>query len=141
MQRRILKSVLAAAGAFGAVLLTPLSTQAAPHQGGNYGIHAYEGSYPTVAGCTGTFAQKHTRSAEGMTLRYYYSSKCGSFSRIENARPGCVAVTERSGGWVSESVDPGVDYAYTKMVNNLAGRTSRGILSCDGHDLASTPWH
>ncbi|MEU7278133.1 hypothetical protein AB0A69_04980 [Streptomyces sp. NPDC045431] len=141
--RRITKTLLAAAGAVTAVALSPFTAQAASYSGGNYGAYAYEGSYPTVSGCSGTFALKYTTGASGITLKYFYSSKCGSFARIENAPQGCVAVAQRAdgGGWVSESVDPGINYAYTKIANNLNGRLSRAILSCNGHDLASTPWY
>jgi hypothetical protein len=83
-----------------------------------------------------------------MALKYFYSDKCGSFARIENSRPGCVAVLQRSNdgvgrvdGWVSESVDPGITYAYTQMGNNLNGRVSRALLSCEGHDLTQTGWY
>lgn len=37
--------------------LTPLTAHAAPHSGGNYGAYAFEGQYPTVGGCAGTFRQ------------------------------------------------------------------------------------
>jgi len=142
MSRRLLKTVLAAAGAAVVVAVTPFTAQAASYSGGNYGAYAFEGQYPTVGGCTGSFTEKYTRHAEGMTLRYYYSSRCGSFARIENSRPGCVAVAVRSnGGWVSESVDPGITYAYTKIANNLNGRLSKAVLSCDGHDLVETPYY
>ncbi|MFF3286587.1 hypothetical protein [Streptomyces sp. NPDC003023] len=143
MSRRFMKTVLAAAGAAAVLAVTPFTAQAASYSGGNYGAYAFEGQYPTVGGCSGTFSQKYVRYAEGMTLRYYYSGSCGSFARIENSRPGCVAVAQRAdgGGWVSESVDPGITYAYTKIANNLNGRLSRAILSCDGHDLAETPWY
>ncbi|MEE1754057.1 hypothetical protein [Streptomyces sp. SP18CS02] len=143
MQRRILTTALAAAGALIAVVLTPFSAQAASYSGGNYGAYAYEGSYPTVSGCVGTFSQKHTASWQGIKLTYFYSSRCGSFARIDDAPGDCVAVAQRAdgGGWVSESVDPGITYAYTKIANNLNGRLSRAILSCHGDDLAYTPWY
>ncbi|GAA2893146.1 hypothetical protein GCM10011428_02120 [Streptomyces violaceus] len=49
--------------------------------------------------------------------------------------------TGRVDGWVSETVDSGINYAYTQMGNNLSGRVSRALLSCDGHDLTSTGWY
>ncbi|MBT2419334.1 hypothetical protein J7F01_32690 [Streptomyces sp. ISL-22] len=129
--------------------LTPLTAQAAPHSGGNYGAYAHEGQYPTVSGCSGTFRQVGpTGTAEGMRLKYFYSDRCGSFARIENSRANCAAVLERSNsgagradGWVSETVDAGTDYAYTKIGNNLNGRVSRALLTCDGHVLAHTNWY
>ncbi len=145
MQRRILKTALAAAGAAVAVAITPLSAQAAPSQGGNYGAYGLEGQYPTTSFCAGTFSLKYQKSASGMTLKYYYSGKCGSFARIENSRANCAALAERNSpsgqGWVSETVDPGITYAYSKIADNLNGRTSRAVLVCDGHRLAETPWY
>jgi hypothetical protein len=89
-----------------------------------------------------------TRYSEGMALKYFYSAKCGSFARIENSRANCAAVLQRSNsgtgrvdGWVSETVDSGINYAYTKIGNNLNGRVSRALLSCDGHDAVVTNWY
>ena len=80
--------------------------------------------------------------------RQLYRDLRGSFARIENSRPGCAAVLQRSNnstgrndGWVSETVDSGINYAYTQMGNNLNGRVSRAVLSCDGHDLVNTAWY
>ncbi|WP_257003710.1 hypothetical protein [Streptomyces sp. SA15] len=149
MSRRSLTTLLAAGGAAAVMALTPVSAQAAPHSGGNYGAYGMEGQYPTISSCAGTFGQVGpTRYAEGMALKYFYSSKCGSFARIENSRPNCAAVLERSDsgaqrpdGWVSETVDSGVSYAYTMIGNNLSGRVSRALLACDGHELVATGWH
>jgi hypothetical protein len=149
MRRRSLQTLLATGGAAALVALTPLAAQAAPHSGGNYGAYAFEGQYPTVSSCSGTFRQVGpTRTAEGMSLKYFYSDKCGSFARIENSRANCAAVLERSNsgagradGWVSETVDSGINYAYTKIGSNLNGRVSRALLTCDGHILANTNWY
>ncbi|MFJ8185597.1 hypothetical protein [Streptomyces sp. NPDC096105] len=129
--------------------LLPTSVHAAPHSGGNYGAFAREGQYPTVPGCAGTFRQVGaTRSFEGMRLKYFSSDACGSFARIENARTNCAAVLERSNsgagradGWVSETVDPGLTHACTRIGNNLDGRVSRAVLACDGHPLVNTGWY
>lgn len=149
MRRRSLQTLLATSGAAAMMALTPLTAQAAPHSGGNYGAYAHEGQYPTVSGCSGTFRQVGpTGTAEGMRLKYFYSDRCGSFARIENSRANCAAVLERSNsgagradGWVSETVDAGTDYAYTKIGNNHNGRVSRALLTCDGHVLAHTNWY
>ncbi len=149
MSRRSLRTLLAAGGAAAVMALLPTSAQAAPFSGGNYGAYGMEGQYPTTSFCSGSFRQVGaTQYAEGMALKYFYSDKCGSFARIENSRANCAAVLQRSNngtgrvdGWVSETVDPGIDYAYTQMGNNLNGRVSRAVLSCDGHDLTSTGWH
>ncbi|MFJ7073783.1 hypothetical protein [Streptomyces sp. NPDC098781] len=150
MRRRSLQTLLAASGAAALLALTPLTTaQAQPFSGGNYGAYGFEGQYPTVGGCTGTFRQVGpTRTADGMALKYFYSDRCGSFARIENSRANCAALLERSDsgaaradGWVSETVDPGIDYAYTMIGNNLSGRVSRAVLTCDGHVLTSTNWY
>ncbi|GAA4326322.1 hypothetical protein GCM10023086_53800 [Streptomyces venetus] len=149
MSRRSLTTLLAAGGAAAVLALLPTSAQAAPYSGGNYGAYGMEGQYPTTSFCTGTFRQVGaTKYAEGMALKYFYSDKCGSFARIENSRANCAAVLQRSNGgvgrvdgWVSETVDPGITYAYTQMGNNLNGRVSRAVLSCDGHDLVATGWY
>ncbi|MEU4485625.1 hypothetical protein [Streptomyces purpurascens] len=149
MSRRSLRTLLAAGGAAAVMALLPTSAQAAPYSGGNYGAYGMEGQYPTTSFCSGTFRQVGpTKYAEGMALKYFYSDKCGSFARIESSRPGCAAVLQRSDsgagrvdGWVSETVDSGINYAYTQMGNNLSGRVSRALLSCDGHDLTSTGWY
>ncbi|CAL9349562.1 hypothetical protein [Streptomyces sp. enrichment culture] len=149
MSRRSLRTLLAAGGAAAVMALLPATAvHAAPYSGGNYGAYAREGQHPTVSGCAGTFRQVGARTFEGMALKYYYSDACGSFARIENARVNCAAVLERSDsgagradGWVSETVDAGLDYAYTKIGNNLNGRVSRAILACDGHALVNTGWY
>ncbi|MET9761905.1 hypothetical protein ABZ016_23075 [Streptomyces sp. NPDC006372] len=149
MSRRSLTTLLAASGAAAVLALLPTSAQAAPYSGGNYGAYGMEGQYPTTSYCTGTFRQVGaTKFAEGMALKYFYSDKCGSFARIENSRANCAAVLQRSDngvgrvdGWVSETVDSGLNYAYTQMGNNLNGRVSRAVLSCDGHDLVATGWY
>ncbi|MDL5205698.1 hypothetical protein [Streptomyces sp. ALI-76-A] len=149
MSRRSLTTLLAAGGAAAVMALTPVSAQAASFQGGNYGAYGNEGQYPTLSSCVGTFRQVGpTQFASGMALKYFYSDTCGSFARIENSRANCAAVLQRSDsgvgrvdGWVSETVDPGINYAYTKLGNNLHGRVSRALLACDGHDLAWTAWY
>ncbi|GHG99818.1 hypothetical protein [Streptomyces lanatus] len=149
MRRRTLQTLLATSGAAAMLALTPFTAQAAPHSGGNYGAYGFEGQYPTVGGCAGSFRQVGpTKTADGMSLKYFYSDRCGSFARIENSRANCAAVLERSNsgaaradGWVSETVDAGINYAYTKIGNNLSGRVSRALLACDGHALASTNWY
>ncbi|MEU9332590.1 hypothetical protein AB0D49_05405 [Streptomyces sp. NPDC048290] len=149
MSRRSLTTLLAATGAAAALALGSVPAQAAPFSGGNYGAYGMEGQYPTVGYCNGTFSQVGaTQYHSGMALKYYYSSKCGSFARIENSRANCAAVLQRSNngvgrvdGWVSETVDPGINYAYTQIGSNLSGRVSRAVLSCDGHDLLWSAWY
>ncbi|OPG10991.1 hypothetical protein B1R27_00340 [Streptomyces sp. GKU 895] len=149
MSRRPLKTLLAAGSAAAMMALLPTSAHAAASSGGNYGTYGMEGQYPTTNYCTGTFRQVgSTQYAGNMALKYFYSDKCGSFARIENSRENCAAVLQRSDngvgrndGWVSETVDPGINYAYTQMGNNLNGRVSRAVLACDGHDLAWTAWY
>ncbi|EGX54865.1 hypothetical protein SZN_35802 [Streptomyces zinciresistens K42] len=150
MLRRSLRTLLTAAGAAIALLtLSPATAQAQAFSGGNYGLYSWEGQYPTVGGCAGTFRQVGpTRTAGAMSLKYFYSDRCGSFARIENSRANCAAVLERSNngvgradGWVSETVDPGINYAYTMIGVNLDGRVSRALLTCDGNVLTWTDWY
>ncbi|MFC5220207.1 hypothetical protein [Streptomyces coerulescens] len=149
MRRRTLQTLLATSGAAAMLALTPVTAGAEPFSGGNYGAYGFEGQYPTVGGCTGTFRQVGpTKTAAGMSLKYFYSARCGSYARIDNSRTNCAAVIERSNngagradGWVSETVDSGIDYAYTKIGNNLSGRVSRALLTCDGHLLTHTNWY
>jgi hypothetical protein len=133
-------------------------TQASP----GYPYYQYEGLYPTQTPCSGRYylpqvsgGATRTASYQGrtITLKYYYHGECGSFARIENAPSGqCWAYLDRSndGGqtWanVTEPVDPGINYAYTKVGNNLSGRVSRAALVCRGSGssfvvLARTNWY
>jgi len=49
---------------------------------------------------------------------------------------------ERTWAWVAETVDAGIDYAYTMVGNNFSGRVSRGALACgNGQVLARTSWY
>ncbi|MFH8693549.1 hypothetical protein ACWGKK_38495 [Streptomyces chartreusis] len=42
--------------------------------------------------------------------------------------------------WVLETVDPGIDYAYTKVINSLDGRLSKAVLFCGSQGLAESAW-
>jgi hypothetical protein len=126
--------------------------QAAPFDNAGYPRFAHEGVYPEKSGCK----YRLTRSAKGVwggrtiPLRYYYSGRCGSFARIDNAPRSCKVWLDRTpdrdtvGGWdfVGETVDPGLNFAYTKVGNNLGGRLSRGALTCGPRNtvIVRTPW-
>jgi len=132
----------------GLVALAAPAAQAAPYQGGNYGLYGMEGFYPTQEPCAGTFRLIHSTTWNGIRLKYFYSDVCGSFARIENAPQNSSALLQRSDdgrpeadGWVAESVDPGINYAYTMIGNNLHGRVSRAVLVVDGHQVAWTSWY
>lgn len=145
-----------------AFCLQPSAAQAAPSSSGNYGALAYEGSYPTIAGCSGTFflpsdvprgsVQYAGWQGRQVKLEFYYSNRCGAYGRISNAPQGCSVIVHRdsngdriSDGAVSESVDPGIDFAYTKMANNLNGRLAKATLVCRDVNgswaLAYTDWY
>lgn len=148
-----IKALAGLAGiAFAASLAFAGGAQAAPFDSGaGYPRFAHEGVYPEKSGCT----YRLTRSAKGnwggrtVSLRYYYSGGCGSFARIDNAPRDCSVYLDRTpdrdtvGGWdyVGETVDPGINFAYTKVGNNLSGRLSRGALVCGkGQVVVRTPW-
>jgi hypothetical protein len=49
---------------------------------------------------------------------------------VVDRTPGTQEIT----GVVVESVDPGIDFAYTRIANNLQGRLARGAVLCEGDD-------
>jgi hypothetical protein len=135
--------------ALAASLALATGAQAAPFDSGaGYPRFANEGRYPENTSCT----YRLTRSSKGkwggrtITLRYFYSGRCGSFARIDNAPRDCSVWLDRTpdrdtvGGWdyVGETVDPGIDFAYTKVGNNLGGRLSRGALVCGKRNYVIT---
>ncbi|MGK5637419.1 hypothetical protein ACSNOK_03750 [Streptomyces sp. URMC 126] len=151
--RRGGRALFGVACAFGLAALTPLQAQAAPMQSVGYGTLPNEGLYPGKTSCSGQYHQPNvpggaTKTAvwagRTITLRYFYSRGCGSYARIDNAPRGCAAHSNRLAGssivWVLETVDPGIDYAYTKVINNLDGRKSKAVLFCNDQRLAETAW-
>ncbi|GAA1605323.1 hypothetical protein GCM10009789_69100 [Kribbella sancticallisti] len=148
--------------AVAALWIQPSAAQAAPYSSGNYGAFAYEGSYPTIGGCSGTFflpsdvpggsVQYASWQGRQVKLEFYYSHRCGAYGRVSNAPQGCTVYVYRDSngdrnydGVVGESVDPGIDFAYTKIANNLNGRLAKATLVCrDVHGswaLAATDWY
>ncbi|MFI0977748.1 hypothetical protein ACH4SP_12125 [Streptomyces sp. NPDC021093] len=138
-------------------LTTALSgtASAAPSHSSNYPKFTYEGKYPENTPCSGSYSLIHRTSANvngrTITLKYFYAGGCGSFARIENAPQGCYAWLDRtsyvpsgnptSWDWVRESVDSGINYAYTQVGNNLNGRVSRAALVCGSTVHARTAWY
>lgn len=90
------KFVAGLAMAGGLVALAAPAAQAAPHQGGDYGLYGMEGLYPTHPTCVGTFRQIYGTTWNGIRLKYFYSDRCGSFARIENAPQNSSALLQRS---------------------------------------------
>lgn len=154
--------MLAAASTALIALLTPVTAQAAPFVQGDFGAYANENSYPTVAGCSGTFsipsgvpggAVKYGNwEGRQVKLEFYYSSRCGAYARISNAPRSCNAeilrdanADRREEGRMWETVDAGDTFAYTRIANNLNGRLARALLVCDtatsSHLVASTDWY
>lgn len=131
------------------------TADAAPSHSTGYPRFTYEGVYPDRTPCSGGFRLVHSTSANvngrTISLKYYYSGGCGSFARIDNAPQGCYAWLDRtpyvpsgtptSWDWVRESVDPGINYAYTQIGNNLNGRVSRAALVCGTTVYARTAWY
>lgn len=157
-----LAAALAAVTTALVILLQPLTAQAAPYVQGDFGAFPYENSYPTVAGCSGTFflpsdlpggAVKYANWAgRQVKLEFYYSNRCGAYARISNAPASCQAEIRRDSngdrreeGRMWETVDPGIDYAYTRIANNLNGRLAKAQLVCvDGSTaylVADTDWY
>lgn len=153
-RRAVRRTLFGAALAFGLAALTPLTADAAAVQSASYGNLPNEGLYPEQTSCSGRYTQPRvpggaTKTAvyqgRTITLKYFYSPGCGSFARVENAPRDCAAHSNRLDGskivWVLETVDPGINYAYTKVINNLNGRQSRAVLICDNRTVASTAWY
>ena len=137
-------------------LVLASSAQAYPQWGSGYpdhpgeAIYDYEGLYPNQTPCRYSLKRSATGWDMGaggpLRLRYFYSSRCGSFARVDNAPRHCRVVLERSStgfvlgwGWVLETVDPGINYAYTKVADNLQGRLSRSYVQCGNDRPLSTP--
>jgi hypothetical protein len=143
---------LVAVAAFAALAIA-VPAQAAPSHGPGYPAFAHEGRYPEATPCSYRLQQSRRASWGGrtITLKYFYSGGCGSFARIDNAPRDCVALLDRStdGGrtwsWVQETVDPGINFAYTMVGNNLSGRVSRAALACGPSAprkvIARTSWY
>ncbi len=147
------KTIASLAGLLISTSLAATDVQAAPFDSGGYPRFTYEGRYPESTPCryrqvgvtkTGTWAGRK------ITLKYFYNANCGSFARIDNAPRSCYVLLDRtrysnnrtSWEWVGETVDPGLNFAYTKVGNNLAGRLSRGALVCgNGTVLTRTNWY
>lgn len=146
--------VAAAVAAAGVVALAPFQAQATATWSESYGELPNEGLYPEQTSCSGSYFQPKvpggaTKTAEykghTVTLTLYYHRDCGAFARIENAPQDCEAHINRLQGnsiiWMKESVDPGIDYAYTMIANSLDGREVRAVLFCNGENLAETSWY
>lgn len=159
--KRLLTALVAASAAF-IVLLTPTAAQAAPFVQGDFGAYPNENSYPTVAGCSGTFSlpsgmpggpvQYGDWEGHHVKLEFYYSGRCGAYARISNAPASCMATIQRDAngdrreeGRMWETVDPGDNFAYTRIANNLNGRLARALLICNtatsSNLVASTDWY
>ncbi|ADB34597.1 hypothetical protein Kfla_5591 [Kribbella flavida DSM 17836] len=160
--KRTMTVLAAILTAVAAMVSQPIAAQAAPSSSGNFGAYPYENSYPTVAGCSGTFflpwdvpggaVQYANWEGRQVKLEFYYSNACGAYARISNAPQSCVAMIHRDSngdrradGSMSESVDPGINYAYTRIANNLNGRLAQAALVCrnvhGSWALASTGWY
>ncbi|MDT0309346.1 hypothetical protein RM780_20625 [Streptomyces sp. DSM 44917] len=149
--RSFLAGAVAAAGL---VALASPPAQAAASWSASYGELPGEGLYPEETSCSGAYGQPDvpggaTRTAQyngrTLTLRFYYHGDCGAFARVENAPQECSAHINRLEGnsivWMRETVDPGLDYAYTMIANNLDGRQARAVLFCGDTALARTEWY
>jgi hypothetical protein len=126
--------------------------QAAPGHSSGYPRFAYEGRYPESTPCSYNQVASRTGNWGGrnITLKYFYSSRCGSFARMENAPSTgeCVVYLHRTlnnnvsnWAWVAETVDAGINFAYTMVGNNLSGRLSRGVVVCGANEIARTNWY
>ena len=82
-------------------------------------------------------------------MHLYYNGSCGAYGELSGSTVGtggdyCKVYTFRgsnSPNYVAETVDAGDHFAYTKLVNDLNGRTAYSRASCgvapgqpnDGH--------
>ena len=134
-----------------AALALPPAAQARPFHSAGYPAFANEGLYPEATACRYSLLQSKRVVRQGRTimLKYFYNGRCGSFARIDNAPGDCSVYLDRTpdgdtvGGWafVGETVDPGINFAYTQVGNNLSGRLSRAALVCGlGGVLERTDW-
>ncbi len=127
------------------------SARAASFHSSGYPRFAYEGGYGGGPTCHYNLLQHRLVVWRGrtITLKYFYSGRCGSFAAINNAPRDCSVFLDRTPTrstrfWshVGETVDPGHNFAYTKIGNNLNGRNSRAALVCGaGMVLARTAWY
>jgi hypothetical protein len=155
VSHRLKASIGVAATALALTTALSGTASAAPYHNSGYPQFTYEGTYPENTPCSGSYSLIHSTSAtvngRTITLKYFYSSGCGSFARVENAPQGCYAWLDRtsyvpsgtptSWDWVAESVDSGTDYAYTEIGSNLNGRESRAALVCGNTVYARTAWY
>jgi hypothetical protein len=149
--RKLLKILLVGLAVAATILTTTAPAEAASYTTGNFGklyvngVHISENYYPNGDhACDGGYGwyrpvptlhpvwRGHT-----YTLRLCYSPYYGAYARLDNAirnDPYCAAVLFRfapqGSGAVNESVDSDVTYAYTKVGNNLDGRTAVASLEC-----------
>jgi hypothetical protein len=143
----ILKAIATALVVTAGVLSLSAGADAESHDSGHgYPRFAHEDLYPENTSCHFRLREStHDRFAgRTITLRYFYSRGCGSYARIDNAPRSCEVWLDRTrgrdtiGGWdsVYETVDPGLDFAYTRIGNNLHGRLSRAALVCGKRHVA-----
>ena len=149
--RTTLKGLTLTAAAIAAVAVGNVgAANAAPSQGGNYPHYAHEGQYRSS--CAGTYSVVRSASTvyrgKTVTLHLYYNGNCGAYGELSGPTVGagtakyCSVTTFRNtnpGGWVKETVDPGDTFAYTKLVNDLQGRTAYARASCSSQAYPGGP--
>jgi hypothetical protein len=150
-------AVAAVAGLALPVVASPAGAE--PYQSGGYPAFGYEGRYPEQTPCKYRLQQSRIvpYGSRLIRLKFFYNGRCGGFGRIENAPQDCEVAVWRTRtpaptpeiadqtlvGAIIEPVDPGIDYAYTKVVDNLQGRAAKAMVACGGGPfvIGETAWY
>jgi hypothetical protein len=145
--------------AVGFLALSSVPASAAPYYYGHYGDRPGEGVYPSgnhACGLDGWVqpvkAVAKTYNGRTYTLRLCYKNGVGAYGRLDGAAVndthcspfiirGSAPGNKTEWAGVGETVDGNVNYAYTKVINDLNGYLASATLNCDGVIQAATAWY
>ena len=142
------------AAGLAALALAPAAAPAQPFPGPGYPKYANEGRYPRRRPASTRSRPTAPRASRGGGSRSSTpTTGAAARSRGSTTRRAPARVTldrsadgGRTWSFITETVDPGDNFAYTQVGNNLSGRVSRGALVCDepgssvGTVVARTNW-